>query len=75
MAKNKVQFQKSISIHGFISQLGTEEQCRKRLFDMRWPSGYRCDNCGGLLRFLLVKMRTFYTPANPEPTSEIMTPF
>ena len=29
----------------------------------------------GLLRFLLVKMRTFYTPANPEPTSEIMTPF
>ncbi len=46
MAKNKIQFQKSISIHGFISQLGTEEQCRKRLFDMRWPSGYRCDNCG-----------------------------
>ena len=46
MAKNKVQFQKSISIHGFISQLGTEEQCRKRLFNMRWPSGYRCDNCG-----------------------------
>ena len=46
MAKNKVQFQKNILIHEVISQLGTEEQCRKRLFDMRWPSSYRCDNCG-----------------------------
>lgn len=46
MAKNKIPFQKSISIHEFISKLGTEEQCRKRLFDMRWPTGYRCSYCG-----------------------------
>jgi transposase-like protein len=46
MAKNKVQFQKGLSIHEFMSQFGTEEQCRKRLFDMRWPTGYHCDQCG-----------------------------
>lgn len=46
MAKNKVQFQKGISIHRFISIYGTEEQCQKRLFAMRWPMGYRCPECG-----------------------------
>ena len=37
MSRNKVQFQKSMSIHSFISQFGTEEQCRKHLFSLRWP--------------------------------------
>ena len=45
MAKNQVQFQKSISIHAFIEMYGQEEQCQKRLFDMRWPTGYRCPFC------------------------------
>ncbi len=45
MDKNKVQFQKSISIHQFITMYGTEEQCQKKLFNMRWPTGYRCPNC------------------------------
>ena len=40
MARNKVQFQKSMSIHSFISQFGTEEQCRKHLFSLRWPTGF-----------------------------------
>ena len=35
MARNKDLFAKGISIFGLISQLGTEEQCRNRLFDMR----------------------------------------
>ncbi len=42
MAKNQVQFKKSISIHVFIEMYGQEEQCQKRLFDMRWPTGYCC---------------------------------
>lgn len=46
MAMNKVQFQKGISIHKFISIYGSEEQCQKRLFTMRWPMGYRCPECG-----------------------------
>ncbi len=45
MAKNHVQFQKGISIHQFMKMYGTEEQCQKRLFEMRWPTGYRCPNC------------------------------
>jgi len=45
MAKNKVQFQKGISIHQFIEKYGTEIQCHNNLFEMRWPMGYRCPNC------------------------------
>ena len=41
MSRNKVQFQKSMSIHSFISQFGTEEQCRKHLFSLRWPNAGR----------------------------------
>ena len=36
MPKNKVQFQKGISIHRFIEKYGTEIQCQKQLFNMRW---------------------------------------
>ena len=46
MSRNKVQFQKSMSIHSFISQFGTEEQCRKHLFSLRWPNGFHCPYCG-----------------------------
>ena len=46
MSRNKVQFQKSISIHSFINQFGTEEQCRKHLFSLRWPNGFHCPYCG-----------------------------
>ncbi len=59
MAKNKIQFQKGISIHRFITQYGTDEQCRKRLFDMRWPTGYRCPNCGES-RYCELKSRQLY---------------
>ncbi len=46
MAKNKIQFQKGLSLPRFLSQYGTEKQCRKALFKMRWPQGYRCPKCG-----------------------------
>ena len=35
MARNKVQFQKSMSIHTFIQRYGDEAQCQQRLFDIR----------------------------------------
>ncbi|EDM69048.1 hypothetical protein PE36_06167 [Moritella sp. PE36] len=37
MARNKIQFQKGISIHQLIEKYGTEIQCHNNLFDMRWP--------------------------------------
>ena len=49
MAKNKVQFQKSMNIHAFIKRYGSEDLCQQRLFDIRWPQGFRCPNCGGLV--------------------------
>ena len=47
MAKNKVQFQRGLSLTQFLSQYGTdEEQCRSVLFRMRWPQGFECQECG-----------------------------
>lgn len=46
MAKNKVQFQKGLSIGEFMQQYGTEEKCRAALIRLRWPLGFRCPRCG-----------------------------
>ena len=46
MAKNKIQFQKGLSLTEFLSQYGTEEQCREALFRMPWPQGFQCPKCG-----------------------------
>ncbi len=45
--KNKVQFQKVYNLGGFMKNYGSEEQCRKALFQWRWPQGYVCPECGG----------------------------
>ncbi len=37
MAKNKIQLQKGWRLPRFLSQYGTEEECREALFNMRWP--------------------------------------
>ena len=46
MAKNKVQFQQGLSLTKFLSQYGSEEQCRSALFRMRWSHGFECPECG-----------------------------
>lgn len=46
MAKNKIQFQRGLSLPQFLSQYGTEQQCREALFRMRWPHGFECPKCG-----------------------------
>ncbi len=30
----------------FINKCGTEEQCREKLFKLRWPEGHVCKKCG-----------------------------
>lgn len=46
MARNKVQFQKGLSLNEFIQQYGSEEQCFDALFKLRWPEGFICPACG-----------------------------
>lgn len=46
MPKNKVQFQKGLSLHCFQEKYGTEEKCQERLYRARWPKGYICPKCG-----------------------------
>ncbi|TKB05860.1 IS1595 family transposase [Desulforhopalus sp. IMCC35007] len=46
MPKNKIQFQKGLSLQNFLKSYGTEEDCRNRLFNMKWPTGFCCPQCG-----------------------------
>lgn len=46
MARNKVQFQKGLSLVEFMKCYGTEEQCFDALFAWRWPDGFICPHCG-----------------------------
>jgi transposase-like protein len=46
MAKNRVQFQKGLSLPDFFSAYGSEAQCAETLFKWRWPLGFVCPECG-----------------------------
>lgn len=46
MPRNKIQFQKGLSLVDFFKSYGTESQCRKALFRLRWPEGFACPRCG-----------------------------
>ena len=59
MAKNKVQFQKGLSLADFEVRYGTEEQCRAAVFGGRWPRGFECPACGGRAHCVL-EFRTLY---------------
>jgi hypothetical protein len=47
MAKNRIQFQKGLSVEGFRARYGTDQQCRKAVGKTRWPKGFECPSCGG----------------------------
>lgn len=47
MARNRVQFQKGLSLRRFLDRYGTEEQCHAALVAWRWPEGFVCPRCGG----------------------------
>lgn len=46
MARNMVQFQKGLSMVAFLKKYGTEQACWDALFELRWPQGFRCPECG-----------------------------
>ena len=47
MARNSIQFQKGLSMPGFLRLYGSEAQCEAALENARWPNGFRCPSCGG----------------------------
>jgi transposase-like protein len=46
MARNMVQFQKGHSLPAFLKQYGSEDACQQALFELRWPNGFECPECG-----------------------------
>lgn len=46
MAKNKIQFQKGLSLSKFYSTYRDESECYQTLFRFRWPNGFLCPRCG-----------------------------
>lgn len=46
MSNKGIQFQKGMSLYDFQQKYGTEQQCRDALFELRWPNGFVCPNCG-----------------------------
>ena len=46
MQRNRVQFQKGLSLGAFLQRYGSEPQCAEAIFKARWPRGYRCRACG-----------------------------
>lgn len=46
MSRNKVQFQKGMSLTDFMSLYGSENQCQSAVFSQRWPKGFICPACG-----------------------------
>ena len=47
MPKNRVQFQRGMSLREFMAGYGTQQQCEQALFNWRWPRGFVCPECGG----------------------------
>ena len=43
--KNKIQFQKGMSVNELMKSYGTEDQCVSALEGMRWPKGFVCPKC------------------------------
>jgi len=59
MCKNKIQFQPGLSLQSFLSQFGTEDQCRNALVRWRWPQGFVCPSCGHT-KYCLLKTRDLF---------------
>lgn len=69
MSRNKVQFQKGLSLAEFGERYGTEEQCHAELVAMRWPDGFVCPACGGTQHSYTAIRRIFQCSACRQQTS------
>ena len=69
MSKNKIQFQKGLSLSDFLEEYGTEEQCFKSLVKLRWPEGFECPKCSCRAYCLLTNHKLFQCNACRGQTS------
>lgn len=69
MPKNRVQFQRGVSLHEFMAQYGTTAQCEQALFAWRWPQGFVCPACGHTHYCTLQGRRLFQCHACGRQTS------
>ena len=60
MPKNRVRFQKGLSLARFLQDYGTEPQCEQALFHARWPDGLSCTRCGSARFCRLSTRRTTF---------------
>jgi transposase-like protein len=60
MKRNRVQFQKGLSLPAFLQQYGTESQCAEALFRWRWPNGFVCPHCGYADGYCEIRTRTLF---------------
>ena len=54
MKKNPIQFQSGLSLSDFHKKYGTDQKCRRVLFNLKWPQGFVCPRCG-YKRYSLIK--------------------
>jgi hypothetical protein len=59
MPKNKIQFQRGLSLPDFLASYGTDSQCRETLFRFRWPHGFFCPACGSIDYYQLKTRKLF----------------
>ena len=57
MSKNRVQFQKGLSLPDFFAAYGSEAQCAEALFTWRWPHGFVCPECGHAKGYTTIQTR------------------
>lgn len=69
MSKNKVQFQKGLSLTAFLKEYGTEDQCFQALVQLRWPNGFQCPKCECNAHCLLKNRSLFQCNACRSQTS------
>ena len=69
MARNKVQFQKGLSMADFNRLYGTEDQCHAALAKWRWPDGFVCPKCSGRRHSYVATRRLYQCSACSLQTS------
>jgi len=69
VARNRVQFQKGLSLSQFLARYGTEDQCHAALANWRWPDGFCCPRCGGARHSYLAPRRLYQCSACSLQTS------